>query len=382
MHMNTKTTTLTVGLSALLAGAVLAGPGKEVVVPVEEPKGFCDYYNDIFSHAKIYSDPGNPLIQEIKFTGRYHGQYHDVESDLGDDSDWENRRFRFGADVKFLNSFKFKSSLNLRTNYSDPGRFVRNIDEMVIEWAGMDNFVLTGGKQKMWMGRDWNTSSKNIKTIERSILTNNLIVDKSWGLIATIEDLAGFTVNVGGFVGGVDSDWAWADWDSGYALNFSVARAITKATELRFDYLYNDGDPGNNGFRRFENTFSLNSQSDWDRLHLATDLQYGTGIGSQEDIYGVVIMPYYDITDKLEAVFRYTWAGSDSPRGLSLQSREERKTTGTSLRADDYHAFYGGLNWYVCGDKLKIMNGVEYSMADGATDSDFWTYWTGIRMYF
>lgn len=386
MNKYTHTSLYAGCLSALLAGVALAGePGKEVVVPVEDPKTFCEIYEGIFSHAKIYADPGNPFVQEVKFTGRYHGQYHNIESDLGDDSDWENRRFRLGMDAKLLDLFTFKSSFNMRTDFSNPNRFVRNVDEMTISWDKNDFVSAWVGKAKPILTRDWTTSSNRIKTIERNILTNNLIVDKAWGGVVTFKDLFGFTASVGAFAGAVDTDWAWADFESGYALNASIGHALTANSEIRLDYVYNDGDVRNNQFRRFEHSFSLNTQSDWDRFHLYTDLVFATGIGAQEDIYGVVIEPYYNITDKLEGVFRYTYAGADSEigRGINLQSREERKTVdGASLRADEYHGFYGGLNYYICGDKLKLMNGVEYSVADGATDADFWTFWSGVRLYF
>ena len=371
-------------LSALLAGSAMAGPapdpGKEILV-VEEPRSFCDYYYDLLDLATLYENDGG-LIQDISLIGRYHGQWHDVESDLGDDADWENRRFRFGFDVAFLENFEFQTQFNLKRDYNEAGRFFEDVEEFTLVWEPSDAWALSVGKQKAYITREWSTSSKRIKTLERSQLVNQVIPDKAGGVILTLNDLAGFTVDLGGFTGDSSDDWDIPNFNAGYGAYTRIARDITEATEVRFDYFYNDGDPGNGEFEDYEHILSLNSQSDWDRFHLVTDLIYGIeGSFGNDDVYGLVLMPYYDLTDNLELVFRYTFSKSVSEDGLNVQSRYERASAGR-LRGDEYHAFYGGLNWYICGDKLKIMNGIEYSQLDGLNENDYWTYFTGVRMYF
>ncbi len=367
------------GLLALGTSSLHAGMGKEVVIA--EPKTFCDYYYDILDLATLYEGDG-PIIQEISLIGRYHGQYHDVESHLGDDSDWENRRFRFGVAAKFLNDFEFEGQFNIKRNYSESGRLFEDVEDLTVTWEPNDIWALTVGKQKPAITREYSTSSKRIKTLERSQLVNQITPEKAGGVVLTLLDVAGNVVDLGMFTGSNGDDWALPDFDGGYALYARIARDITEATEVRFDYLYNDGDANNNAFEDYEHIFSLNSQSDWDRLHLVTDVIYGleTGFGSDE-VYGLVLMPYYDLTDKLELVFRYTFSGSTSNEGLDVQSRYEDDAAG-DLVGDDYHAFYLGLNYYICGDKLKLMNGVEYSTLDGTDDNDYWSFFSGVRLYF
>ncbi|MEO0541550.1 MAG: hypothetical protein AAFZ80_11900 [Cyanobacteria bacterium P01_A01_bin.105] len=149
-----------------------------------------------------------------------------------------------------------------------------------------------------------------------------------------------------------------------------------------FDYLWQDGDDQNDAFEDYKHLFALGTESDFDRMHLVTDLIYGMALEEGEgDVFGLVLMPYYDLTDRLEAVLRYTFSSSSAHDGLNVQSRYERAAAGR-LKGDEYHAIYAGLNYYICGDKLKLMNGIEYSDISGSDDNSFWSYLTGVRMYF
>tara|TARA_R110002096_G_scaffold100173_11_gene222041 strand:- start:2813 stop:3949 length:1137 start_codon:yes stop_codon:yes gene_type:complete len=376
---STYSLALVAAVSFAFSASVLAGPGKEVLI--EDPKTFCDHYYDVLDLATLYEGEGG-FFQEIALIGRYQGQYHDTESDLGDDSDWENRRFRFGVAAEFLNNFEFEGQFNLKRDFDESGRLFEDVDTLFITWEPNDAFSLTVGKQKPGITREYSTSSKRIKTIERSQLVNQTTPDKAGGVVLTLNDLAGFTIDIGGFAGATTDDWALPDFDAGGAVYARIGRDITEATEVRFDYLYNDGEAGNNAFANYENLFSLNTKSDWDRFHLVTDLIYGDALPSEDgDVWGLVLMPYYDLSDRLEAVFRYTFSSADDADGLNVQSRYERAAAG-SLEGDEYHALYLGLNYYICGDKLKLMNGIEWSSLEGQDDNDYWSYMTGIRMYF
>ncbi len=376
------TTHITIAGLLALAGSLVAGPAAKmpVIEPVP-PKTFCDHYYDVLDLAKLYRGDG-PLIQEIKLIGRYQGQYHNVESDLGDDSDWENRRFRFGVAATFLDNFEFEGQFNIKTDYSSSGRLFESVEDLTITWEPNDLWSLTVGKQKPAVTREYSTSSKRIKTVERSQLVNQLVPEKAGGVVLTFNDVGGFAVDLGIFSGSLEDEWELPDFDGGYGLYARIAREITEATELRFDYLYNDGDPMNNAFEDYDHIFSLNSQSDWDRWHLVTDILAGVeGSFGSQDVYGLVLMPYYDLTDKLELVFRYTLSSSNGTTGLDVQSRYEDDASG-DLVGDQYHALYLGLNWYICGDKLKFMNGVEWSSIEGFDDNDYWSFFSAIRMYF
>ena len=373
-----KHTILALGIGALFVGSASAGT-KEVVVPVE-PKTFCDHYGDLFNFAKLYR--GDGFITEIDLEGRYQGQWHDTSSDLGDDAGWEHRRFRLGGEIKFADNFEFEFQFNLNPEAHQGGRFVEDLNDSVIKYSN-DDIKIAVGKKRPGFTREFSTSTKYIKTIERSQLANQIAPDHVGAAYVTLNDVAGFEITVGGLSGALtdDEDYGLPEFNGGYGIFVGIARDLTESTTAHLNYLYNDGDEGNNGFEDYENIVVLGSQNDWDRLHLLTDVIYATGLQDTSDVFGVVVMPYYDITDQLEAVFRYTYSSADDADGLNVQSRYERAAAGR-LNGDEYHAFYGGINWYICDDKLKIMNGLEYSTLSGADNNDYWTFFSGIRLFF
>ena len=379
---NLKAAIAGVGAAVLLSSTAFAGSKMAMDTPIVDPEPWD--YCDIFDMGKLYkSETG--FINSFSIIGRYHGQYHWSDSNQSDTSEeWENRRSRVGVQIGFLQDFEFEAQFNLDW---DGDRFFEDVEDLFISWEPSEDLYFIVGKQKANITREWSTSSKRIKTVERSQLVNQIVPDKIGGLVVGYGGLAeGLLVEAGLYAGSNDDDWGLPfDGDSDLAASLRVAYDVTEATEVRFDYFYADGAGTDANVEDYEHIFSLNSQSDWDRLHLVTDLIYAAGVddANHSDAWGVVVMPYYDITDKLEAVLRYTYSDSDSSSGVRLQSRYERETA-IDTRGDNYHAIYGGLNYYLCKDKLKLMGGVEYSTMDTASAGNYenWTVFTGVRLYF
>jgi len=374
-----RTVATFVAAAGLGATAANAGEpsGKMVMpepAPAPEPWTICN----LFDYSTLYENDSNPFIQEFSLIGRYHGQWHYTDGSAASDDGWEDRRWRFGAEAKLFNNVEVQAQFNLNPEFND--RFFEDLEEATIAWEPSDSFYLIVGKQKPKITQEYSTSSKRIITFERSLLVNQLVPDKTGGVVVGGEVGMMFW-ETGIFTGGEDEDWDLPEFDAGIGAMGRFGVHATEATDIRFDYFYNDGDAGNDGFEDQENTFSLNSTTKLDGFGLNTDLIYATG-GIENDVYGLVIMPYVDITDKLQGVFRYQFAGSDGNDGIRLQSRYERPGAAGGERGDTYHAFYGGLNYRICGDKLKLMGGVEYSTLDGESDYDGITYLAGIRLYF
>jgi phosphate-selective porin OprO and OprP len=98
-------------------------------------------------------------------------------------------------------------------------------------------------------------------------------------------------------------------------------------------------------------------------------------------MWGTMVMPYYNITDKLQAVTRYSYMNSDGPNGIRLAGYEARVVPG---RGDEYNELYLGANYFFYGHKLKVQTGVQWAdMNDSANDGGeysgvSWT--TGLRV--
>lgn len=364
------------------SGAKFAPPMEDPVAA--EPASLCD---QIFGIPTLYRNPDNPYIQRFAIRGRYQGQYHYTDADTGTSEDWENRRIRFGADLDFLRDFSFETRWNVKRE-SGPGSLFEDVFTMSVTWKPSPEFHLQLGKQKANITNEWRTSSAAILTFERSLLVNTVIPETMWGARAG-GNLGGFLYEASVFTASVDNDQKFPDFKGGVGLHGSVGYDYAESAGLdravvRLDYFYQDGDADNNAVKPFRHVFSLNSAHVTGRFGLNTDLIYASGDGNVADVYGVVVMPYYDLLEKLRLVTRYTYAGGDGSSPLALTSRYERPAVqdGSSIRGDNYHSVYGGLNYYLCGDKLKLMAGAEYATMGGDSRYSGITWLGGVRLDF
>ena len=125
---------------------------------------------------------------------------------------------------------------------------------------------------------------------------------------------------------------------------------------------------------------SLNLKLKQGAFGLTADLIFAKGLNNISDVWGFVILPSYDITKRIQVAARYHHANADDANGLTAAKRYEQSAGGGT--GDNYNAGYLGLNYYIYGNKLKLMTGAEYSKLDGGTAEgwDGWTVFTGVRV--
>ena len=108
-----------------------------------------------------------------------------------------------------------------------------------------------------------------------------------------------------------------------------------------------------------------------------------TAVGylGQRDVWAFMLMPYFNVTDKLQFVGRYTFVDSDGNNGVSLPTYENRVARGSG---DKYSEGYLGVNYYFYGHRLKLQSGVEFGeMQDRANDGGAYSgisWVTGLRL--
>jgi phosphate-selective porin OprO/OprP len=379
MKLTTLAQSLLVSMSLggiALAGEVTSSP-KSVIVE-EAPSE--SLFDKIWAIPSIYKNNDNAFLQEFKIIGRYQGQYANVESDQGDYSDWENRRWRIGAQAKLFNMMKLVGQIGINDDF-DP--FYRLIDEAYVQFdLGVGK--LSVGKHKPKFTHEYSTSSRYISTFERSLLVNRVAPLKSAG--ATWAGKAGdYRYSLGLFSG--DGNREFGDFNQGVFSLVTVGRDLDFA-DWTLGYLYNGEQEGINARGAYQHSFSNALVFGGDGpFKVGTDLIYASGF--EDDAYGVVILPTYDISDRLQLVGRYQYAHGNND-SLVAQGRYELAAQVPNLsdrgRGEDYNAIYAGLNYFIYGDKLKLMSGIEYSdLSDGGNDGgDFngWSVFAGVRMFF
>jgi phosphate-selective porin OprO/OprP len=381
----TQTSRAFLALASLLAAAnssVHAGTpsssGKiaEAVAPKEE-----SIYDRIWSKAKLYKNKEG-FIQEISLSGRAQWEYFNVDSDQGDADDWETRRLRSGVKIKFADKWLIHAEANFDADNPDP--FYTKLTDAYLQYTASEQLVITVGKQSVKYGLDGGTSSKELITIDRSNLANNLWFTEEYAPGVSVSGKSG---NWNYFLGGFSSDGnpEFGDFAAGgfilARVGYSFAEAL-RADEamLWLDYVYQSPDEGNSATRPFQNIGSVNFLYEKGKWGLGTDVMAGQGYGKQGDVFGVQFMPFYNITEKVQAVLRYTYLNGDD-NAIRLARYENRVVSG---KGDEYNEFYAGLNWYLYGHKLKFQTGVQYAMMeDGRNDGgeyDGWQVVSGIRI--
>ncbi len=412
------------GAAAMLAGgSLVAGDyGKAIIddkVPIE-PWTFCD----IFDMSTLYeSDSG--FIREVSLNGRYHGQAisqtETIDSTINEGyHNWQHRRFRLGMDIAFAGDVTLKTSANI-SNGSGTGTgltrgpFFDNWDEFYFDWEPKGEILqyIQIGKQKQKITREFSTSSKQILTVERASITNEVADQKPWGITIGVEAF-GIDHEFGGWItGAYEAGFGeWGNYEqSRGSFTYRASAPITDATELFFDYAFvnNSGGWVSSGgshvavdfAANYEHTIAIGSESEWGRLGLITDLIFAANrefegnsswggeldIPAGDDTWGLVIMPYYDITEKLQFVFRYAYMD----QGEQQRTQRFSETPFSDdyqyyrLNVENYHTLYAGLNYYICDHNLKLMAGYEYATGDlfgapGDVDSNTWMF--AVRTYF
>ena len=342
-------------------------------------------YDQLWSHFTLYESEDDGFIRSFALSGRLQGDLAWVDADEGDFDDELWRRFRFGFKSELANDWLVQLEADFDLNQGKDDIYSRLTDAYV-GWNPDDTLDLRFLKHSAGFTLDGATSSKKLLTMERNNLTNNLWFTAEYfsGVSAKGELDSGLTYRAGIFSGDPDNEinvekgsyftLTSLGWD--FATDTDMDRA-----SVRIDYVYQDEDPENNT-RDFSRVINLVSQWQKTNWGLWTDLSAGQGLAEQSDIWGLVLMPFYNSTDKLQWVGRYTYLDSDAANGLRLGRYEREIVEG---RGDEYEEVYIGVNYFFYGHKLKWQSGVQWArMEDTIEDGgryDGWAFTTGLRIY-
>jgi phosphate-selective porin OprO/OprP len=226
---------------------------------------------------------------------------------------------------------------------------------------------------------------ETLLTLQRSNLSNNLWFPAEYFTGITLAGSAGtqwfWKAGIFSSDGSEELSHFEAAWFSLLSLgrDFAGDLGLDRAV-VRIDHVYNEEDEEADT-RDLSQVLSLVTRWEKGGWGLWTDLSAGRGYGGQSDLWGISLMPFYDITTRLQTVLRFTWIKSKEDNGVRLGRYENRIVDG---RGDEYSEIYGGLNLFLYGHKLKWQTGLQYSdMRDGAGDGGAYAGWgltTGLRL--
>jgi phosphate-selective porin OprO/OprP len=341
-------------------------------------------YDRIWKFANWYEDESAPIVQRVLFSGRFQHEYAWIDADQGSVSEWNVRRLRLGPRVTLFRRVLFHAEVELNPQEHDP--LYMRFTDFYVQWTRSSRFALTVGKQGVPFTVDGATSSKELLTIDRSNLSNNIWFPQEYMPGVSVSGRASPWIYRAGLYSAGASNREFGNFSGGPfglgVIGYDFARSAgMKEAVVTANYLYQDADRDNTFTRQLEQVASLNLRLEDERWGLRTDVSYAAGYLGQPDLWGLMAMPFVNVTDRLQVVGRYTRLTSDGTNGVRLATYESRLVSG---RGDRYDEAYAGVNYYFYGHKLKLQSGLQFVEMDdraadgGAFSGTAWT--TGLRV--
>lgn len=341
-------------------------------------------YDDIWGLANWYSDEGNPTLQSVRFRGRFQYDYASLRDGDRSHDEWNVRRMRLGVQFGLLRQI----TIHLEAGFDpqDPDPFYRRLTDAYVEWSRSPTVAVTVGKQSAPFTMDGSTSSKELLTIDRSNLSNNLWFPSEYVPGVSLSGELSEWVYHGGIYSAGTANRELGEFDGSaftlltlgyrFAPFGSESRALARAS-----YVYQDPDPRNTFTRPFQHVASANLDMGFERWGVRADVSAGAGYLGQSDVWGSMLMPWYDVTPGFQLVGRYTYLDGDGANSVRLARYENQLVDG---RGDRYSELYVGANYYMYGHELKLQTGLQLGdMEDTADDGGGYSgvsFTTGIRV--
>ena len=190
---------LTSAVAAILFWSGVCWGQAAAQVPASKEKQ--STYDRIWKFAEWYKNERNPVVQSVLFSGRFQYEYATLDADQGSNSEWNVRRLRLGAKSKLFQSLTLHGEVELNPQERDP--FYLRFTDLYLMWSRSERVELTFGKQGVPFTMDGATSSKELLTIDRSNLSNNMWFPQEYiPGISAAGKLSNWVYHVGVYSGG------------------------------------------------------------------------------------------------------------------------------------------------------------------------------------
>lgn len=370
-------------LSLILAIALPVGAAAQTAAAKKEPSNYDKLWGNF---TEWYSDDSNPVVQRVLLSGRFHFDFANIDADQGDRSEWNVRRLRIGPRITLFRKFTLHSEVELDPYTQQNEPFYVRFTDFYLMWTKSPRVVLTVGRQSAPFTLDGANSSRELLTIDRSNLANNIWFPQEYLPGVSLSGRrAPWVYRVGLYSAGA-ANREFGEFSGGavtlgvLGFDFGPRLGVREAL-LTGNYVYQNPDRDNTFTRQLEHVGSINFRFEDTKWGARADLSKAAGYLGQSDMWAFQGMPFVNVTPKFQVVGRYTFMESDDPRGIRLATYESRVVTG---RGDEYNELYLGANYYFYGHRLKLQSGVQWAdMNDqinsgGAYSGVAWT--TGLRV--
>ena len=385
--MTKRLLTLVLLLSATASASAQTAPPAPAAPPAQTSgatRKQPSIYDKIWRFAEWYGSDSNPVLQRVLFTGRFQHDFAAIDASQGDLSEWNVRRLRLGPRLTLFRTWTLHAEVELNPQERDP-LYVRATDAY-LQWTKSGRLAVTIGKHSIPFTMDGATSSKELLTIDRSNLTNNIWFPQEYLPGVSVSGRTAPWVYRAGIYSAGAMNREFGEFNGGAiglgVLGYDFGKSLgVKEALLTGNYVYQHPDSHTTFTRQLEHIGSLNFKFETVKWGVRTDLSIASGYLGQSDLWATMVMPFYNATDKLQFVGRHTFLDSEQPNGVRLATYESRLVPG---RGDRYHEWYAGANYYFYGHKLKLQTGLHHAeMKDRANDGGAYSglSWTsGLRI--
>jgi phosphate-selective porin OprO/OprP len=342
-------------------------------------------YDKIWRELTVwYRNDRNPVVQQVLFSGRFQHEFAAVDATEGDHDEWNVRRMRLGPRITLFRRYTLHAEVELNPQERDP-LYVRFTDFYLL-WTKSGAFAVTVGKQGVPFTVDGATSSKELLTIDRSNVSNNMWFPQEYMPGVSVSGKRGTWVYRAGLYSAGDANREFGEFNGGLFTLGLIGYDFTKRLDakealLTGTYVYQDPDRHNGFTRQLEHVGSVTFRFEAQKWGVRTDVSAASGYLGQSGLWGAMAMPFLNATDKIQIVGRYTVLESGDPNGVRLGTYENRVVPG---RGDRYHELYLGANYFFYGHKLKLQSGLQFGdMRDEAGDGGAYSgvsWTTGLRV--
>ena len=292
--------------------------------------------------------------------------------------------FALGPRVVLFRRWTLHGEVELNPQEQDP--FYVRFTDLYVQWSRSGRLAVTAGKQGVPFTMDGATSSKELLTIDRSNLSNNIWFPQEYMPGVSVSGRVAPWVYRAGVYSAGEENREFGEFNGGAfalgVLGYDFAQPLgTREALLSANYVYQHPDSNNTFTRQLEHIVSVNFKLEADGWGVRTDVSAASGYLGQSDLWGLMAMPFVNVTDKLQFAGRYTFLESDDQNGVRLATYESRLVSG---RGDRYNEVYLGANYYFYAHKLKLQSGVQWAdMNDRAGDGGAYSgvsWTTGLRV--
>jgi phosphate-selective porin OprO/OprP len=218
-------------------------------------------FDKIWKFADWYKNDQNDVIQRLQFTGRFQYDYANVDADQGSHHEWNVRRFRAGAKAKLFRTITLHGEVE--TNPQERNPFYVRFTDLYLMWSKDAKLELTFGKQGVPFTMDGATSSKELLTIDRSNLANNMWFPQEYMTgVSAAGEVSNWVYHAGVYSAG-RGNREFGEFDGGIftlavaGYNFAESLGLDDAL-VTANYVYQDPHVNNTFTRRLQHVVSGN----------------------------------------------------------------------------------------------------------------------------